>query len=148
MESAFVLKWLRVFRLKAAFSLSAIICFTGGCAASPAREDKSVSALREQVAQLERECDRLAERVSVMEAASASARSNPTGPRGLPVVRLVPGAETEPATATDPASPAANQSPVDTSEDSADRLVISGTGADLKATEPKPKSPAARPGTP
>jgi len=129
--------------------LALLVAFTGAtaCAANPNREDKTNKALHEQVEQLQREYDRLAERVSVMEADYTTAARQAVGtPAGLPVVRLQPG-NSSAAAPVAPDSPGPSPTPERAQAADTERLVISGTGADLKATEPKPKSPT-RAGTP
>lgn len=119
-----------------------------GCAANASRDAKSSQALQAQVEQLQRDYDRLAERVGVVETRAPTDNSGASSPAGLPVVKLLPGAEvSENPVLLEPA-PALGKRPLSTPDDPAERLVISGTGADLKTTEPKSKSSAARAGTP
>ncbi len=126
--------------------LVALACATA-CAANPNREDKTNKALHEQVEQLQRDYDRLAERVSLMEAeATPAARQTAATPAGLPVVRLQPG-DSSAASPIEPDSPGPAATLGRAEGADTGRLMISGTGADLKATEPKPKS-STRPGTP
>ncbi len=130
-------------------TLALLVAFAGAtaCAANPNREDKTGKALHEQVEQLQRDYDRLAERVSLVEAEATSAARQPVGtPAGLPVVRLQPG-DSSTASRVEPESPGPAATPERAQGADTERLMISGTGADLKATEPKPKSPT-RAGTP
>jgi hypothetical protein len=124
-----------------AITVSGLLVGVTGCAGQSAETEKHLQSIQDKISILQNERDRLDERVSALEQQQEVLMTNARAGQPLiderpplKVVRLAPDA---PPTAAERAVGAEEQAPA--AEADGDRVLISGSGTDVKAT-PMPKA--------